>query len=136
MSALAGTVEHHGHKSGSSVPRVPDVFVPRGRLVDSVESGVGRGMVIVSAPAGSGKTLLLASWAAQRSTAPAWLSVEPEDADPARFWARVLSSLQHAPGLPSGSPLSTLRVPPTFDDRFVGVLLAACDEVPGTRVLV
>ncbi len=136
MSALAGTVEHHGQRTGSSVPRVPDVFVPRGRLVESVESGVGRGMVIVSAPAGSGKTLLLASWSAQRSTAPAWLSVEPEDADPARFWARVLSSLQSAPGLPPGSPLSTLRVPPTFDDRFVGVLLAACDEVPGTRVLV
>lgn len=118
------------------VPRVPDGFVPRDRLTTVLDNGVDKGMVIVSAPAGSGNTLLLAWWAARRPTTPAWLSVEPEDADPAHFWARVLSSLQTAPGLPPNSSLATMRVPLTFDPRFVTHLLHACDELPGTRVLV
>ncbi len=79
---------------------------------------------------------MLASWASRRSTPPGWLAVEPEDADPAQFWSRVLLSLQLAPGVPADSTLATMTAPPTFDARFVSHLIRASDELTGVRTLV
>jgi ATP-dependent transcriptional regulator len=55
----------------------------------------------VSAPAGSGKTLLLASWIAEADLAglAAWVPVQGEERDPQRFWLSVLGALREtAPG--------------------------------------
>jgi LuxR family maltose regulon positive regulatory protein len=38
-------------------------LVPRPRLAGQLEAGLGQGMVLVCAPAGYGKTVLLADWA-------------------------------------------------------------------------
>jgi LuxR family transcriptional regulator, maltose regulon positive regulatory protein len=50
----------------------------------------------VSAPAGSGKTILLRSWigAAGLADSMAWVSVQSEERNPQRFWVSVLSALQ------------------------------------------
>ena len=117
-------------------PHPPSALVPRLRLVDRVEEGVAKGMVVVSGPAGAGKTMLLASWAERRRPAAAWLSVEPEDADPAQFWIRVLAALQASPAVAPTSSLGTLRPPPGPDRRFVARLLRACDEQPEPLALV
>ena len=45
------------------VSRPPPGFVPRRRLVEALGEGLVRGRVLVSAPAGFGKTALLADWA-------------------------------------------------------------------------
>ena len=45
------------------VPRPPPGFVPRRRLAAALDEGLARGRVLVCAPAGSGKTALLADWA-------------------------------------------------------------------------
>ncbi|HEX3192602.1 MAG TPA: LuxR C-terminal-related transcriptional regulator [Streptosporangiaceae bacterium] len=55
----------------------------------------------VSAPPGSGKTVLLRSWidAAGLAERAAWVSVERDERDPQRFWLAVLDALrQTAPG--------------------------------------
>ena len=119
-----------------SAPRAPRVLVPRPRLVDRVEEGAGKGMVVVSGPAGSGKTTVLAAWAEQRRPSPAWLSVEREDAEPGQFWSRVLDALQTSPGVPAASSLAGLRPPPRMDRRFVAQLLVACEELAEPIVLV
>ncbi|MGN6129988.1 MAG: hypothetical protein ACTHOK_06570, partial [Nocardioidaceae bacterium] len=108
-----------------AVPRVPAGVVARPALEQRREDGVARGMVLVTGPAGSGKTLLLASWAADRRSAPAWLAVEPEDGEPERFWARALAALQARYGA-GGDGLAELQSPPVFDPRFVPVLVDAC----------
>ena len=44
------------------VPRLPIGFVPRPRLVEALDEGLARRFILVSAPAGFGKTALLADW--------------------------------------------------------------------------
>jgi LuxR family maltose regulon positive regulatory protein len=51
-------------------------------------------LTLVSAPAGFGKTTLLAQWLAESGTPVAWLSLEPEDNDPVRFLTYLIAALQ------------------------------------------
>jgi LuxR family transcriptional regulator, maltose regulon positive regulatory protein len=46
------------------VPRTQPGFVPRRRLAEALDEGLARGRVLVCAPAGFGKTALLADWPA------------------------------------------------------------------------
>src|ERR1700748_3093745 len=50
----------------------------------------------VSAPPGSGKTVLLRSWirAAGLAGSAAWVSVGPGERDPQQFWLSVLDALR------------------------------------------
>ena len=58
------------------VPRPRPDFVPRPRLADRLDEGLSRGLVLVCAPAGYGKTVLLADWARRGQRAVAWLSLD------------------------------------------------------------
>ena len=75
-------------------------LVARPRLTERLDEGLERGLVLVCAPAGYGKTVLLADWA-RRSQYPAgWLSLDAGDNDPARFWRHTLGALDRArPGV-------------------------------------
>src|SRR5580658_4342990 len=82
------------------VPRRRPGFVPRPRLAGRLEEGLARGLVLVCAPAGSGKTVLLADWARHGGRPVAWLSLDVGDNDPARFWRHVVAALSRArPGV-------------------------------------
>jgi LuxR family transcriptional regulator, maltose regulon positive regulatory protein len=82
------------------VPRRRPGFVPRPRLVGRLEEGLARGLVLICAPAGSGKTVLLADWARHGGRPVAWLSLDVSDNDPARFWRHVVAALGQArPGI-------------------------------------
>jgi LuxR family maltose regulon positive regulatory protein len=63
--------------------------------------GAAARVTVVSAPPGSGKTILLRSWidAAGLGDNAAWVSVGQDERDPQRFWLSVLGALrQTAPG--------------------------------------
>ena len=82
------------------VPRRRPGFVTRPRLVGRLEEGLARGLVLVCAPAGSGKTVLLADWARHGGRPVAWLSLDVGDNDPVRFWRHVVAALGQArPGI-------------------------------------
>ena len=53
-------------------------------------------MTVVSAPAGSGKTVLLRSWISEAGLegSAAWVPVGREERDPQRFWLSVLGALR------------------------------------------
>ena len=78
------------------VPGLRPGFVPRPRLADRLDEGLGRGLVLVCAPAGSGKTALLADWARRGRRPVAWLSLDAGDNDPARFWRHAVAALDGA----------------------------------------
>jgi hypothetical protein len=71
-------------------------FVPRPRLIDRLEEGLPRGLILVCAAAGSGKTALLADWARCGKRPVAWLSVDAGDDDPVRFWRHAVAALDRA----------------------------------------
>jgi LuxR family maltose regulon positive regulatory protein len=86
-------------------PALPDHLVRRPRLDALLDQGVGAHarLVLVSAPAGAGKSTVLASWLRGRPEACAWLQVESSDSDPARFWGFLVQALASAaPGLSPG----------------------------------
>ena len=58
------------------VPRIHPGFVPRPRLAEALSAGLARGRVLVCAPAGFGKTMLLADWARGDGRPVAWLSLD------------------------------------------------------------
>ncbi len=76
--------------------------VDRPRLRARVASGQLPALVLVSAPAGFGKTTLVADWFVNNRPAhwrTAWLSLDPTDDDPTTFWAGVVAALRTvAPG--------------------------------------
>jgi LuxR family transcriptional regulator, maltose regulon positive regulatory protein len=85
-------------------PSIPGRVVARRRLFALLDGGVRRPVTLVAAPAGAGKTLLLASWAAQASPPGpvAWLSLDPGDNDPGRLWTYVLAALDRAGAVTGG----------------------------------
>src|SRR5262252_7570856 len=106
--------------------RRPD-FVPRRRLVEAVGEGLARGLVLVCAPAGFGKTALLAEWALGSRCPLAWLCLDAGDSDPARFWRYVTAALERGrPGL-SGrvGPLLGPPAPRSFE----GLVTALINEL-------
>ena len=86
-------------------------LVPRPRLAGQLDEGLARGVILVCAPAGYGKTVVLADWA-RRSEHPAgWLSLDAGDNDPARFWRHAVAALDRArPGI--GDRVAPLLGPP------------------------
>ena len=85
------------------LPRIHPGFVPRPRLVQALSDGLLRGQVLVCAPAGFGKTALLADWARVDGRPLAWLSLDAGDNDPARFWRYALAALDLGPAGDSGT---------------------------------
>ena len=94
------------------VPSSPRLVV-RESLIDGLSEGLSRPLTLVYGPAGSGKTMLVAQWrASAREERPvAWLSLEADDNDPARFWTYVIEALRSVlPGIGEAS-VAMLRAP-------------------------
>ena len=88
-----------------SVPGLPEPFVPRPRLLAALDDARDLA-ALVCAPAGFGKTALLAHWArsAEASGTPvAWADVHRADDDPARFWLTVLTAITACRVVPADS---------------------------------
>src|SRR5215210_1765074 len=79
------------------VPRPRRGVVPRPRLSERLEQGTEAKLTLVSAPAGFGKTTLLAEWLAAapaEDRSAAWLSLDQSDNHPASFWTYLIAALQ------------------------------------------
>ena len=67
---------------------LPGTLVGRPGLHERLAGGAGRRLTVVVGSAGSGKSVLLSSWAAARAPGTtAWLSCDRGDGNPVRFWA-------------------------------------------------
>ena len=110
------------------VPGPRPGFVPRPRLTGALSGG----LVLVCAPAGFGKTALLADWLRSGGRPAAWLSLDAGDNDPVRFWRHVVAALDRArPGIgallgPSSSSC----------DRLVTALINELAAQPGESEIV
>ena len=112
-------------------------LVPRPRLTERLDEGLERGLVLVCAPAGYGKTVLLADWA-RRSQYPAgWLSLDAGDNDPARFWRHTLGALDRArPGVADRmGPLLGPPAPASFEPLVTALINELAGRSDGDEVL-
>ncbi|GHO80951.1 LuxR family transcriptional regulator [Ktedonobacter sp. SOSP1-85] len=75
-------------------PPLPAALVGRERLLLALETALSCPLTLLSASAGWGKTTLLSAWAQRHQGAVAWLSLEPLDNDPTRFWISVIAALR------------------------------------------
>ena len=75
------------------VPRGRPGAVARSRLYARLDEGVRRDLTVVSAPAGFGKTTLLADWSRQSGLPVAWVSLDERDDDPIRFLSYLLAAI-------------------------------------------
>lgn len=101
MDATDCNVTPTGDPIMTSKLRVPAATAPlisRPRLKERLSEGVQGPLTLVSAPAGSGKTVLVSTWVA-KCVAPGpvvWLSLDEEDDAPGVFWTYVLAGLRRA----------------------------------------
>src|SRR5512138_897040 len=77
-----------------SIPAPRSNRVARTRLLERINAGMERVLTLVVAPAGFGKTTLIAEWARTTSMPVAWLSLEKADHTPDRFLSYLIHALQ------------------------------------------
>lgn len=76
------------------LPRLRQGLVTRTRLARLLDAAAVQPFTLVSAPAGFGKTTVVAAWAQEGPLPVAWLSLDAADNDPARFLRYLVAALQ------------------------------------------
>ncbi len=99
-----------------NIPQVQPRLVPRQHLIDRLDHGLrmGRRMTLVSAPAGYGKTSILAEWIhhlGDTGLAVTWLSLDERDDKLARFLSYLVAALQPVDPRLGASILEVLNAP-------------------------
>lgn len=95
------------------IPPLRPNLVPRPRLVQLLHAGlsINRKLTLVSAPAGFGKTTLVAAWLKELDHPTAWLSLDEADNDLRRFLTYLAAAFQRADEEIGGHLLSALQSP-------------------------
>jgi LuxR family maltose regulon positive regulatory protein len=111
------------------IPRGRQELVPRPRLISRLNQGLRTPVILVSGPAGFGKTTLLAEWARQAEWTPAWISLDEGDNDLVRFLSYLVSALNNVePGIYQ-TALEMLQSPqPPPAERVLTAVINAADQ--------
>jgi LuxR family maltose regulon positive regulatory protein len=118
------------------IPRTRPGFVARPRLVDRLAPAQAGELTLVCAPAGFGKTALLADWARRDPRPVAWLSLDDADNDPARFWRHLAAALETVcPGVADRVAALLQGLQPTSFEAVVTTLVNELAGVTGEVVL-
>ena len=121
------------------VPKRRRSLVPRPRLSERLRTGTDSALTLVSAPAGFGKTTLLAEWLAAEPAdgrAAAWLSLDQRDNDPASFWSYVIAALQAATPAVGATAEALVASAQSSMEAILATLLNDLSGIPQQVVLV
>ncbi len=102
-------------------PSLMSKWVARPRLIRRLNEGLesGRRLTLVSAPAGFGKTFCIADWVNTLKMPVTWLSLDPADDDPGRFFSYFIAALQ--------------KVEQTLGEEIAGILRAG--QLPPEEII-
>ncbi len=106
------------------LPPVGNNIVHRSELYEKLNIGLNRKLILISAPAGFGKTTLLSDWINQQKIPTAWFSLDKGDNEPVEFLSYIISGIQsihpafgqsalkllNSPNKPSGESISSLLI--------------------------
>ncbi len=93
------------------IPHAGGNIVHRPVLYEKLNLGLSRKLIVISAPAGFGKTCLLSDWIHQQKIPTAWYSIDKGDNDPAEFLSYIISGIQSIHAAFGQSALKLLKSP-------------------------
>ena len=76
------------------IPPAGNNIVHRSELYEKLNTGLSRKLILISAPAGFGKTTLVSDWIDQNKIPAAWFSIDNGDNDPVDFLSYIISGIQ------------------------------------------
>lgn len=120
-------------------PHPTERLVRRPRLEQTLDDGVERGIVIVSAPPGGGKTQLVATWAQHQATPRdvTWVTLDEGDREPARFMKYVIAAIAATPsGRHAMGPLEPLVPLAGINEAYLLTVSEALSRLPADVVVV
>jgi len=120
-------------------PPRPKGLVSRPHLTDRVQRGAQSKLTLVSAPAGFGKSTLLAEWlgvAPADESGIAWLSLDPGDNEPVAFWTHVIAAIRTVARTVGARSLTLLESPDPSIEAILAPLLNELNALPDDLVLV
>jgi LuxR family maltose regulon positive regulatory protein len=125
-------------RSKLAPPQARSGIAARGQLLDRLREGRGKRLTLVCAPAGYGKTTLLAQWyAADREHTPfVWVSVDEGDSDPLRLWSHLIAGVQAVHPRAGTMSLEALRAGPAAVESVVALLVEELSDTPGSVLVV
>jgi LuxR family transcriptional regulator, maltose regulon positive regulatory protein len=106
------------------VPQPRPKLVQRTQLINRLNDGLNHKLVLISAPAGFGKTTLLSEWISQSEIPVAWVSLDKSDSDPAHFIHYLVAALQGIAVNIDKSVLSLLQSPkrPLVESNIINLI--------------
>jgi LuxR family maltose regulon positive regulatory protein len=120
------------------VPPSRNDLVSRSELVELLHVGSHRTLTLLSAPAGYGKTTLLAEWCAAEAGDHlfAWLSLELQDDHTVRFWTYVIEALRTIVPDVGARSLAALKAGADLTRFVLPPLVNELTSLPGEVILV
>lgn len=76
------------------IPPLRGNIIHRPRIINKLNEGLNKKLVLISAPAGYGKTLLLLDWIGSLNIPVAWFSIDPQDNDISRYYSYLIIAIQ------------------------------------------
>lgn len=106
------------------IPSASQNIVHRPQLYEKLDTGLTRKLILISAPAGFGKTTVVSDWIHQQKIPTAWISLDKGDNDPVEFLNYIISGIQgihksfgagalgllNSPNRPSGKSIAGLLI--------------------------
>src|SRR5579859_1943951 len=111
-------------------------IVLRPRLIERLNEGLHCKLIFISAPAGFGKTTLVSEWLAGGARPVAWLSLEDQENDPARFLTYLVAVLQTVVATIGEGVLNALQSPQPPPEAILTTLLNDLTTIREQFVLV
>lgn len=121
------------------IPAPPRILVSRPRLVSRLNNGLLGKLILVSAPAGFGKTSLIAEWATQcrPERLVCWVHLDEQDNEVVRFLSYLIAALRVYEENLGEAALSGLQaLPPAPIDSVLTSLINEIDALSGNLILV
>jgi len=118
------------------LPRARPDLVARPRLFARLDAGLQGALTLVCAPAGFGKTTLLADWLRRTGRPAAWLGLDVGDNDPAVFLRYLVAALQTLAPEVGATLLTLLHPPPPPLETLLTALLNDLARLPQNSILV